>query len=157
MRERAREAENECEWVGGTQGKGESGKLAGTLHCTATDLPALPQKPPAPSFLSLCAPPVLPYHPPPNPLPCAAPLGCDCPLGSTRGGRGWAVFVVGGGCLTFSAFSLLSPFCSHSSTVQLDFDDNERTRQCASSDIKRKSLLQCDVWRSFRMSLYFLI
>lgn len=85
-----------ADWgVGGggkTQGKGESGKLAGTLHCTATDLPALPQKPPAPSFLSLCASPVLP----PNPLPCAAPLGYNCPLGLTRGGEGVRVHHVCG-------------------------------------------------------------
>lgn len=72
-------------------------RRACTPDCTDSDLPAPSQQPPLHLAASrpLCTspPPAAARHPPPPiprqapPLPCAAPLGCNCPLGSARGGR----------------------------------------------------------------------
>ena len=69
---------------GGKKREGEGRARGALVRLTAPALTSQRRASSLPSTsppLALCAPP------PPLSPPCAAPLGCNCPLGSARGGR----------------------------------------------------------------------
>lgn len=112
------------------KGKGRAGSMLARFTAPPLTSQRCPRSPPAPPFLSLCAPPALLL-----PTPLCRSTGLQLPTWlnaqgpRVEGTTTMCVFVcvcVGRRRLTFSSFSLFSPFRSHGSSIKLCLNDTDR-------------------------------